>query len=42
MIKGRREKFMWYINYYRGLTLEAALIMAYMNSLEIPAATLRS
>jgi hypothetical protein len=30
---------MWRINYYRGLTLQEALIMAYMNSLEtVPAA----
>jgi len=33
---------MWYINYYRGLTLHEALIMAYMNSLETPSATLLS
>jgi len=25
---------MWRINYYSGLTLQEALIMAYMNSLE--------
>lgn len=27
------DKFMWRINYYRGLTLQEVLIMACMNSL---------
>jgi hypothetical protein len=36
MIESRKGDFMWSINYYRGLTLQEALIMAYMNSIETP------
>ena len=33
---------MWRINYYQGLTLQEALIMAYMNVLEKVSGTRRS